>query len=100
MAKKSLNWLPFLYITEFTADKRYNDKNLLPSLLKCFTIFKINIGGIQGKMILKKNTRNFSIRCSNFVKETIIDVDNLDKTYQEIITTFLLNTMLHCFGML
>ena len=30
----------------------------------------------------------------------MIDVDLLETTYQEIITTFVLNTMLHHFGMM
>ena len=41
-----------------------------------------------------------SIICSNCGKETMIDVDNLNTTYQDIITTFVLNTMLHHVGML
>ena len=44
---ESLDWLPFLDIMEFTADRIENDKNLLPSLLKKFTTFKINVGGIK-----------------------------------------------------
>ena len=38
--------------------------------------------------------------CSNYGKEKIIDVDHLNTTYQDIITTFVLNTMLHHVGML
>ena len=34
-----------------------------------------------------------SIICSNCGKETRIDVDNMNTTYQDIITTFVLNTM-------
>ena len=37
--------------------------------------------------------------CYNFGTETMIDVDNLNTTYQDIITTFVLNTMLHHVGM-
>ena len=49
---------------------------------------------------VEKNTgEKIAIRCSNCGKETIIDVDNLNTTYQDIITTFVLNTMLHNFGM-
>ena len=36
----------------------------------------------------------------NYGKETLIDMDILDNTYQDIITTFVLNTMLHHVGML
>ena len=38
---ESLNWSPFLDIMEFTADRIKNDKNIFPSLLKYFTMFKI-----------------------------------------------------------
>ena len=41
-----------------------------------------------------------AIRCSNCGKETMKDVDNLKTIYQDTITTFLLNTMLHHVGML
>ena len=30
----NINWFPFIYVMEFTADKIDNDKNILPSLLK------------------------------------------------------------------
>ena len=38
---ESLNWLTFLDIMDFTEDRIENDKNLLPSLLKTFTMFNI-----------------------------------------------------------
>ena len=41
-----------------------------------------------------------AIICSNCVKETMIDVYHLNTTYQDIIITFALNTMLHHVGML
>ena len=47
-----------------------------------------------------KNTGvKIAIRCSSCKKETIIYVDILDTTYQDIITTFVLNTMFHHVGM-
>ena len=51
---ESLNWLPFLDIVEFTADRIENDKNLLPSLLKYFTMFKIKCWWNQREDDLKK----------------------------------------------
>ena len=53
-------------------------------------------GGIWDKNYREK----IAIRCRNCGKETMIDVDILDTTYQDIITTFVLNTMLHNVGML
>ena len=41
-----------------------------------------------------------SIRCSNFGKERMIYVDILNITDQDIITAFVLNTMLHHVDML
>ena len=38
---ESLNWLLFLDIMDFTADRIENDRNILPSLLNFFTMFKI-----------------------------------------------------------
>ena len=49
---------------------------------------------------LKQTVDLFSIRCSNYGKEIMIDVDFWNTTYQEIITTFVLNTMLHHFRMI
>ena len=44
---------------------------------------------------LKHTGVKYAIICSNCGKETMIDVDHLNTTYQDIITTFLLNKMLH-----
>ena len=49
---------------------------------------------------LKHTVENVAIICSNSVKETMIYVDLLETTYQDIITTFVLNTMLRHVGML
>ena len=47
-----------------------------------------------------KTVEKVSIRYSNFGKETMIDMDLLETDYQEIITTFVLNTALHRVGMI
>ena len=73
---------------ETTADRIGNDKNLLPSLLK--TIFKIKCWWNPRKYDLKQTIQKVAIICGNCGKEKIIDVDILDTTYQEIITTFAL----------
>ena len=49
---------------------------------------------------IKHTGVKFAIICSNWEKETMIDVDIMNTTYQYIITTFVLNTMLHHVGML
>ena len=48
-----LNWLPFSYIMEFTADKIKNDINLFPSLLKILQCLRLNVGGIKNKKMIK-----------------------------------------------
>ena len=56
-------------------------------------MFKIKFwyspGGVE------KIQQKTSIRCSNCGKEKVIYVDNLNTTYQDIIKTFVLNTMFH-----
>ena len=47
-----------------------------------------------------KIQQKITISCSNCGKEKIIDVDIINTTFQDIITTFLLNKMLHHVGML
>ena len=49
---------------------------------------------------MTKVQEKISIRCGSCVKEKITDVDNLNTTYQDIITIFVFNTMLHHVGML
>ena len=92
--KESLNWLPFLHIMEFTADRIENGKNILPSLLKIFSMSKIKCWWNPREDEIKHTEVKVDIRCSNCGKETIIYVHILDTTYQEIITTFVLNTIL------
>ena len=40
-----------------------------------------------------------SIRCIHCGKETMISMDNMNTTYKDIITSFVLNTVLHHIGM-
>ena len=48
----------------------------------------------------QNTAENIAIRCSNCGKETMISIDKMDNTYQDISTSFVLNTMLHHVGML
>ena len=48
-------------------------------------MFKIKCCYIPGGAEIKKS-RKIAIRCSNCGKETMIDVDNLNTIYQDIIT--------------
>ena len=67
---------------EFTANRIENDKNILLSLLKILHCLGLNVGGIKIKFDLKQTVEKVSIRCGNFGKETIIDVDLLETNYQ------------------
>ena len=48
----------------------------------------------------QNTVENIAIGCSNCGKETMIYTDNMNTTYQDIITTFVLNTLLHHVDML
>ena len=52
-----------------------------------FSMFKIccwyNTGEVE-----KNTAEKIAIKCSNCGKETIIDMDNINTTYQDIITSF------------
>ena len=79
---ESLNWSAFLDIMEFTADSTNNDKNILPSLLKNITMFKIKCWWNKKEKYDKKTLEKVAIICSNCGKETMIDVDILETDYQ------------------
>ena len=49
---------------------------------------------------IKETVKKVTIGCSNCGKETMIDFDLFETDYREIITTFVLNTMLHHIGMI
>ena len=48
----------------------------------------------------QNNAENIAIRCSNCGKETGLSTKNMDTNYKDIITLFVLNTVLHHVGML
>ena len=43
---------------------------------------RLNAGGIKKKRWSKTTCKKVAIRCSNYVKETIIDADLLETYYQ------------------
>ena len=61
-------------------------------------MFKIQCWYSLGGAEITNTAEKISTWCSNCGKK-MIDVDNLNTTYQYIITTFALNTMLHHVGM-
>ena len=54
----------------------------------------------KGKGDPKQAEEKVAQRCNNCGKETIIDLDILETDNQEIIPSFVLNTMLHHVGMI
>ena len=87
---EDINWLFLFDIMELTADRIYNERILLPSLLNIFSMFQIRCWYSQGEDDQNK-VDNIAIRCSNREKETMISMDNINTTYQYIITSFVLN---------
>ena len=63
-------------------------------------MLKIKCGWITREDEIKHKGLKFTMRCSNCGKETTIDVDNMNTTYQDIIKFLVLNSMLHHIGML
>ena len=63
-------------------------------------MFKIKCWWNTREYEIKNTGVKFAIRFSDCGKETMIDVYIMNNTYQDIITTFTLNTMLHHVGML
>ena len=47
----------------------------------------------------QNKVENVVIRCSNCGKETGLSMTNMNTNYRDIITSFVLNTMLHHVGM-
>ena len=62
-------------------------------------MFKIKLWWNTREYDIKHTGVNVAIICSNCGTETMIYVYNMNTTYQDIITTFALNKMLHHVGM-
>ena len=48
--------------------------------------------------VRKKKLENIAIRCSSCGKETGLSMNNMNINYKDIITSFVLNTVLHHVG--
>ena len=57
--------LPFFDIMEFTEDRIENDKNILPSLLKMFSMIKIKCWCNKREDEIKHTGVKVAIRCGN-----------------------------------
>ena len=76
---------------EHTANILKPNKGLIPSLLKVFAIFELRLIDDRYKL------EDIAIRCINSKKETGLYLRT--STLEEMITKFVLNTILHHVGM-
>ena len=92
--KETIQWFPFLTIIEHTANKIQDDKRLISSLLMMFSMFEIRLS--YGD----KHLDTVSLKCIHFKRETGLNPEtSFTWLYDEIVTTFVLNAMLHHVGM-
>ena len=82
---------------EYTLDRIENDITLFPPLLNMFSMFQISCCYNKGHDD-KNKVEHIAIRCSNCGKETGLYMDSMNTKYKDIITSFLLNTLLHHVG--
>ena len=79
---------------EHTANKMKENNGLISSLLKMFSMFEIRLS------FEDKDLDALSIKCINCKKETGLDSEtSFTWVYDEIVTKFVLNAMLHHVGM-
>ena len=92
--KSTIQWFPFHIIMEHTGNIMQDDKHLISSLIKMFSMFEI---------ILSYGEKDFdtlSLQCINCKRETGLDPETtFTWVYDEIITKFVLNAILHHVGM-
>ena len=92
--KSTLQWFPFLEMMEYTGIEMQDDTHITSSLLKMFSMFEIRL--ICGD----DNLDTFSLKCVNCKKETGLNAETSFKEfYDEVITQFVLNAILHHVGM-
>ena len=96
--KEVINWFPFINIMDYTADNIENEITLLPLLLKMFSMFQIRFW-YDKEHDDQNNVENIAIIFINCGKETGLSMKNMNTNYKYIITSFVLNTVLHHVGM-
>ena len=89
-----MQWFPFLTIMEHTANKMQENEGLISSLLKMFSMFEIHLS------FGDEDLDALYIKCINFKIEIgLYSEISFTWVYDEIVTKFLLNVMLHNVGM-
>ena len=89
--KDTIKWFPFLSIMEHTANLMKTNKGIIPSLLKAFSMFELRLIGDKEKLDF------IAIKCINYKKATGLHLQY--STFEEMITKFVLNSILHHVGM-
>ena len=89
-----MQWFYFLTIMEHTANKMQDDKGIISSLLKMFSMFETRLS------FGDKDLETLSIKCINCKRETGLNSEtSFTWVYDEIVTKFVLNEMLNHVGM-
>ena len=89
--KDKMEWFPFLTIMEHTANIMNPNKGIITSLLKSFAMFELRL------IVDKYKLYNIAIRCNHYKKGTGLYLQN--STFEEMITKFVLNAILHNMSM-
>ena len=91
--KSTSQWFPFHTIMEHTGNIMQDDKRLISLLLKMFLMSEIRLS--YGEKYLD----SLSLKCINCKRETGLDPETtFTWVYDETITKFVLNAMLHHVG--
>ena len=92
--KETIQWFLFLTIMEHNANKLENNHGLVSSLLRVFAMFEIRLSFKGEKLDV------VSLKCINCKIETDLDSEtSLFWVFDEEITKFVLNSILHHVGM-
>ena len=85
---------PYHEIMEYTGNIMQDDTHITSSLLEMFSMFEIRLS--CGDDDLEK----VCLKCVNSKKETVLNAETgFKEFYDEVITQFVLNAMLHNVGM-
>ena len=88
--KSTIQWFPFHTIMEHTGNITQDYKHLISSLLKIFSMLEIRLS------FGDKDLDALSIKCINCKRETGLNSETTFAwVYDEVITKFVLNAMLH-----
>ena len=89
--KDAIYWFSFLAIMEHTSNVMKTNTGLIPSLIKVLAVFELRL------IVDKEKLDVIAIRCINCEKETVLFLIN--SAFEETITKFVLNAILHHVGM-